>query len=98
MSKYIVSPAAQRSLRDIRIYSLDKFGKARTNKYLKAIRDHFESLAENPDLSKIRDEVNVGYRSAFVGSHTIYFLLKNDHIEIIDVLHQSMKPSLHLLH
>ncbi len=97
MAKYLLSPEAQNSLKQIKKYSNDQFGKQRTRAYLKEIMNRFRDLAANPSLGTKRSELNACYRSSFVGSHTIYFRTKSSHIEIIDVLHQSMEPTKHLL-
>lgn len=97
MPKYILSPEAQSSLRGIRTFSLKNFGEAQTKIYLQNIRTRMRDLAENPLRGRIREELKVGYHSDFVGSHTIYYRIQTDHIEIIDVLHQSMEPSSHIV-
>jgi toxin ParE1/3/4 len=53
-------------------------------------------LADNPKYGLERDEIQVGYLSCFEGSHTIYYRIMTDHIDIIDVLYQSMEPKRHL--
>jgi len=97
MAKYILSPEAQKSLRNIRAYSIKKFGTKRTKAYLQSIRKRMQALAENPSLGIIREDLKVGYHSDFVGSHTIYYRVKTTHIDIIDVLHQAMEPSKHII-
>ena len=96
MAKYILSPQAQRSLQDIRAYTLEHFGKQQTTAYLKILKKHMKDLAATPTRGKERDEIKVGYYSSFIGSHTIYYRIADVHIEIIDVLHQSMEPMRHL--
>jgi len=73
MAKYILSPEAQKSLSNIRAYSIKKFGTKRTKTYLQSIRKRMQALAENPSLGIIREDLKVGYHSNFVGSHTIYY-------------------------
>ena len=97
MARYILSPEAQRSLKNIREYSIKNFGNRRTKTYLKNIRKRMQELAENSSLGTIREDLKVGYHSHFVGSHTIYYRVKPTHIDIIDVLHQSMEPSKHII-
>lgn len=97
MAKYILSPEAQNSLSNIRAYSIKKFGTERTKTYLQNIRKRMQALAENPSLGIIREDLKVGYHSDFVGSHTIYYRIKTTHIDIIDVLHQAMEPSKHII-
>ncbi len=60
------------------------------------LRDKMKELATAPSNGQERNEIKTGYHSAFVGSHTIYYRVVNEQIEIIDVLHQSMEPMRHL--
>ena len=98
MTQYILSPEAQRSLKAIKSYSIKHFGTKRTKTYLQSIQTRMQDLAENPLRGIIRKDLKVGYYSDFIGSHTIYYRLRLIHIDIIDVLHQSMEPSKHLIH
>ena len=93
MSKYILSTEAQNSLKAIKLYSVKNFGKERTRQYLIGIRKRMIALAENPSRGIIREDLKVGYHSEFIESHTIYYRTQSTHIDIIDVLHQSMEPS-----
>ena len=97
MTKYILSPEAQKSLINIKAYSLKNFGAKTTKTYLTNIRNRMQALAENPKKGTIREDLKVGYHSDFVASHTIYYRIQPTHIEIIDVLHQSMEPSKHII-
>jgi len=96
MTKYILSPEAQNSLHKISTYSIKNFGTKRTKTYLQDIRKKMQALAENPLLGRIRKDLKPGYYIDFIGSHTIYYRTQSNHIEIIDVLHQSMEPSRHM--
>ncbi|MCP4273964.1 MAG: type II toxin-antitoxin system RelE/ParE family toxin [Gammaproteobacteria bacterium] len=96
MSKYILSREAQSSLKEIQIYSAKTFGKERTKQYLASIRKRMKVLSENPSLGIVREDLKVGYHSDFIGSHTIYYRIQSTHIDVIDVLHQSMDPSKHI--
>jgi toxin ParE1/3/4 len=96
MSKYALSPAAQESLLDIKAYSIKTFGKKRTTVYFKALRDRMRLLSESSLTGIDRNEIKNGYYSYFEGSHTIYYRITETHIDIIDILHQSMEPSTHL--
>ena len=96
MVKYVLSPAAQESLLNIKAYSIKTFGKKRTTSYLKALRDRMRKLSESPLTGIARDEINKGYYSYFEGSHTVYYRIAKTHIDIIDILHQSVELSTHL--
>ena len=96
MVKYVLSPAAQKSLLNIKVYSIKTFGKRRTTAYLKALRDRMRVLSESPLTGIARNEIKKGYYSYFEGSHTVYYRISETHIDIIDILHQSMEPATHL--
>jgi toxin ParE1/3/4 len=96
MARFILSPQAQDSLTQIRNYSSENFGEQQAKRYLDTINDKLQELAKTPSKGKPRDDIKAGYRSAFVESHTIYYMIADEHIEILDVLHQRMEPTLHL--
>ena len=97
MGSYVLSPNAQKSLKGIKTYSIEKFGTRQTSLYLEKLRDRMRYLAENPQRGRLRDKIKRGYYSYLEGSHTIYYKILADHIAIIDILHQSMEPTRHLL-
>lgn len=97
MSKYIISTEAQKSLKQIRTYTLKNHGKQQTKIYLKMLRSRMQDISKKPDSKgTARDDLKKGYYSVFAGKHTIYYRIRDTHIDIIDVLHQSMEPSKHL--
>lgn len=97
MGNYVLSSNAQKSLKEIKSYSTETFGKRQTKIYLEKLQGRMRTLAENPKRGKTRDKIKVGYYSYLEGSHTIYYKILADHIAIIDILHQSMEPERHLL-
>jgi len=97
VANYILSLEAQSNLQSIKTYSVKNFGSHRTKKYLQAIQSCMQKLAANPLQGIERNELKPGYFSFFVGSHTIYYRIKPNNIEIIAVLHQSMEPTKHII-
>ncbi|MCU7833991.1 MAG: type II toxin-antitoxin system ParD family antitoxin [gamma proteobacterium symbiont of Taylorina sp.] len=59
--------------------------------------EFMQELAESPLHGKKREELKIGYYSEFIDSHTIYYRINSAHIDIIDVLHQSMEPSKYII-
>ena len=92
MAKYVLSPQAQQSLKEIHRYSEATFGPDQARRYLTQLRDRMQWLAEQPHFGKQRDDIKPGYYSYFEGSRTVYYRTKAHQIEIIDVLHQRMDP------
>ena len=96
MPQYILSFNAQRSLRNIKAYSLEEFGEEQAVTYLKLIEKKLQMIAENPDTGRNREEIKKNYLSFIAGSHVIFYRKAKNHIDIIDILHQSMEPYRHL--
>ncbi len=96
MCEVVISPEAARSLQDIDDYTAAQFGPRQAIRYLESLIERLDYLAEDPKRGKKRDDLDMDLYSYFVGSHTIYYQISADHIEIIDILHQSMEPSKHI--
>ena len=98
MARYLLTIEAQHSLQHIESYSTKEFGKKQTVLYLTKLRDRMRFLAENPKLGVERTDLLLDWlcHSYPEGSHIIYYEIHSDHIVIIDVLHRSMEPELHL--
>lgn len=96
MTRYLLSPQAETSLIQIIAYTLRHFGQQQKTKTLKMLRERMRQAAASPARGRKRNEIKQGYFSVQAEQHHIYYRLGEAHIEIIDVLHQSMEPSLHL--
>ncbi len=96
MPGYITSPQAQRSLTQISVYTLDNHGRAQQKKYLTMLRNRMRKAAKQPQRGRERPDIKPGYFSIQTEKHNIYYRITDARIEIIDVLHQSMEPRLHL--
>lgn len=96
MTHYILSPNAQKSLRRIKAYSLEPFGEEQTITYLKLIEKKLQMIATSPDTGRKREEIKKGYLSFLAGSHVILYREAKNHVDIIDIRHQSMEPYRHL--
>lgn len=96
MAKYILSPQAQASLKQISRYTLKNHGEQQRRAYLKMLRTKMRSAAKDPLKGKDRSDIKAGYFSLQAEKHHIYYRIRDTHIDIIDVLHQSMAPTLHI--
>ena len=96
MCQYLLSSQAQQSLIQISQYTLEHFGPRQKKNYLRMLRDRMRAAAKNPEKGRERSEIKAGYYSLQAEKHHIYYRIRDTHIEIIDVLHQSMEPKIHL--
>lgn len=91
MSTYRITPRAFDDLKSIARYTLDQWGEAQQEKYLRALDSRFSWLASSPLLGRHRPEIRDGYFSYLQGSHVVFYTLHPEGgISIIGVLHQAM--------
>jgi len=91
-----LTPDAKSSLMQIARYTQQRWGKNQRNHYLKMIDDCFYALCDSPKLGHIRPEIHHALRSHQAGKHVIFYIIKQDDIVIVNVLHEKMEPNKHL--
>jgi len=96
MYNYTLRKTAKENLEEIGRYTQKKWGVDQRNKYLLQLSKRFVWLAENPLFGKEREEIKSGYLSYNEGSHVIFYIIKDNSIDILAILHESMEPKRHL--
>jgi toxin ParE1/3/4 len=98
MLKWRLSQEAQTDMSDIRAFTKKYWGVDQSKRYIKAIQERIELLAQNPYLGANRSlDVEEGIRSFLVGTHTIYYQCDTKTLTIWAILHQARTPRIHLL-
>lgn len=87
---YRVSRAAESDLRKIGRYTQDTWGKTQRRKYLQAINERFQFIADNPQLSRERSEFTPPVRILPHERHLIVYLTDEKGVLILRVLHAAM--------
>lgn len=91
MQKYRISEKAINDLERIWLYTFRNWSKEQADRYHNLIIDEIKFIANNFDLGRKIDYVRDGYRMSKVKSHLIFAKKsKDDVIEIVRILHQSM--------
>lgn len=94
---YRLTPKAEASFEAVGEYTEENRGVVQRNKYLDALVDRFSELAQAPNLGRRREQLQPGLRSYHEGHHIIFYKGESHgDIVIIDILHESMEPALHL--
>ena len=96
MKKFKLTPAAVNDLKEIALYTQNKWGINKRNLYLTSLNDKFIWLSENPDIGRNRNDIKENYLSYPEGKHIIFYRTKKPNIEILGILHQSMDVKNHL--
>lgn len=91
MMRVLISPAAQADLDGIWRFSVERWGEARAERYILAIRNACEALADGRRSGRPVDHIRPGYRKLSVGSHVLFFRIRDDGaIDVVRILHQRM--------
>jgi len=92
----IIALAAQNDLKDIYQYGLRQWGQSQSDSYLTAIKDQFWLLTRQPLMGIERPELLPDTRSLPIQSHTLFYRVTTNQVEIIRVLHGRQDPQRHL--
>jgi toxin ParE1/3/4 len=96
VGSYRLSRRAKADLISIYHWSEEAFGRAQADSYAAQFRDAFALLAAFPALGRSADHVKRGLRRIDVQRHAIFYREAPGGVLILAVLHQRMRPDLHL--
>ena len=90
MPGFRVTPRALEDLKNIGRYTEQQWSKRQRNTYLRVLEKRFSRLAENPQLGKHRTDIAEGYYSFPQGTHVVFYLIRDNSIDIIGIPHKEM--------
>ena len=96
MKQYRLTPAARRDLSSIWDFTEERWDGRQAETYVMEIRAAIERIAEEPARGRACDEIREGYRRYGIGSHLLFYVEREDGVDIVRILHQRMDPTLHL--
>lgn len=96
MAGFRLSKVAVADLRSIARYTKDKWGTAQRDRCMRGLNDEFEVLSLNPRMAAERDDFYPPVRIHQYKRHLIIYLVDDDGLLIVRVLHQSMNVPAHL--
>lgn len=96
MAEYRLTPAAERDLENIWLYTRQQWSAAQADRYINILAGVFAALAEAPETAPACDLICRGYRRRSVERHMIYFRVTKYGVAIIRILHDRMDVPRHL--
>ena len=90
-----LSRAAGRDLDEIYTYTLNRWGSAQADQYLRSFEPLFRKLGSDPALGALTD-IREGYRKLRHREHLIFYRILPGWVEIVRILHPRMDVSRHL--
>lgn len=88
----VIAPAAKNDLKEIYQYGLRQWGQAQSEIYLSTIKNQFWVLTRQPLMGTERTELLPGVRSIPIESHTLFYRVTVNRLEIIRILHGRQDP------
>ena len=82
---------------DIGAYTLRTWGKDQTIRYIDALEDCCQRLADNPASGRPCNHVRPGLRRMEQGKHVVFFRCEPGGILISRILHERMLPERHTI-
>lgn len=92
----VIAPAAKNDLKDIYQYGLRQWGQSQSESYLSTIKKQLWLLTQQPLMGTERPELLPDTRSLPIESHTLFYRVAVNRVEIIRVLHGRQDLQRHL--
>lgn len=90
MRELRIRPRAVADLEEIWLYTLERWGAAQADRYLRNINDALGQLRTNPESGRPAETIRAGYRSLHVGRHLVFYAFDDEVISVRRVLHDQM--------
>ena len=81
-----ISAIADQDLKSIYEYGFAQWGEQRADLYFDALIAHFQHLCDNPFLYAAVDEIRPGYRRSVCGSHSVFYRVIQDYVEVMAII------------
>jgi toxin ParE1/3/4 len=96
MGRYVLSPRAQTDLSDIWDYTADRWGLDQAETYTRDLWQRIEAVAARPAMGQDCSDIRAGYCKISCGSHSLFYRLIADGIDIVRILHERMDFARHI--
>ena len=86
MENYELSAAAIADLKRLYSFGIMRFGEQLADQYYDGLIKRFQQIGDMPLLYPAIDEIRQGYRRSVYGSHSIYYKMAENCVQIIRIL------------
>jgi toxin ParE1/3/4 len=86
MQRFELSIDADKDLENIFSYGIDNFGVEQAITFYYSLSEVFHSICVNPEHYQAVDHIKKGYRRAVFKTYSIFFVERDEYIEIARVL------------
>jgi toxin ParE1/3/4 len=93
MIEVLLRPEAEADIDEIADYTIERWGREQTRAYVAALRADIASLSEFPERFPIHEQTGLGLRRMGSGHHLVFYLVGENAVEVVRVLHQRRDPT-----
>ena len=86
MQRFELSNDADQDLENIFSFGIDNFGVEQAIAFYYSFSEIFNSICANPEHYQVVDHIKKGYRRAVYKTYSVFFIERNEYIEITRVL------------
>ncbi len=94
MIEILLRPEAETDIENIADYTIERWGRRQAESYISALRGDITSLVQFSKRFPIHEPTGLALRRMRSGHHLIFYLISDEAIEIVRVLHERSDPSL----
>jgi toxin ParE1/3/4 len=95
MREVVLRPDAEADVEDAADYTIQQWGAEQARAYIRELRRATEQLATTALRHSIHNTIYPGLRRKRSGMHHIYYLVTEDRVEVLNIIHVSRDPGLH---
>lgn len=86
-------PQAEADIEKIADYTIERWGGEQAARYVEALRADIASLSEFAERFPIHEQTGLGLRRMLSGHHLVFYLVGEETVEIVRVLHERRDPT-----
>lgn len=90
------SEEAKDDIDQINLYTLTTWGEQQLAVYASLLDEAFCEIAENPEIGRRREGLPKQFKGYKVGKHVVFYLVRDNTVFVVRVLHSSMDFANHL--
>ena len=94
-TQYLLKGHARFDIVSIRRYTIDTWSVEQWNKYESALKKKLQSIANNPEIGVVLDEISSNAYRFPLKDHVLYYLKRPNCIVFVGVLSNKFAPSKH---
>ncbi|MBW8785322.1 MAG: type II toxin-antitoxin system RelE/ParE family toxin [Novosphingobium sp.] len=92
MIDVLLRPEAEADIDEIADFTIERWGRQQARTYVAALRADIARLTEFAERSPVHERSDFGLRRMRSGHHLVFYLVANNCVEVVRILHEKKDP------